>query len=157
MRHFQVSVGRIVNENKPSKVQHQLAEALDVDISQDTVAVAAARLYDIVGPAIEERYEVRRATQKQIDFGRSVGFDVSGDSMGVAGARIADALLIRNRQLLKELKLQPGDRVRKTSQYGFSRDYTVSSIGNNGRIHFKGGNGAGAWPSEVRKIDALAR
>lgn len=32
------------------------------------------------------------------------------------------------------------------------REFTVSSIDATGRLHFKGGNGDGAWPTEVEKV-----
>lgn len=149
-----------MDEKEPRQSQQELAETLDIDISGDTANVAAARLYDAVGPAIERGYKAQGATENQVEFAKSIGIDVSADSLRVAGARIADTLLARNRRQLEELNLKPGDRVQRTTRYTFDgksvaykQDYIVSSIGENCRIYFKGGNGAGAWPSQVEKLE----
>jgi hypothetical protein len=142
----------------PTDIQVRVASALGVDITGDSQTVAAARLHDVVAEAIGERHGPRCATERQIEFGRGLGLDLRDDSLRVASARISDELERRNRETLARLQLQPGDRVviRKTydidgRQNEWVRELTISSIDARGRLHFKGGNGYGAWPTEVEK------
>ena len=79
--------------------------------------------------------------------------------LNVASAKIADRLVERNEELLAKLQLKSGDQVIKHETVEWegriedlSQEYIVSSIGRDGRIYFKGGNGQGAWPDQVTKI-----
>jgi len=142
----------------PTEFQVEVAAALGINITMDSRSVAAARLRDAVAEAIGERAPVP-ATTKQVDFAQTLGLDVTADTLRVASARIADALDRRNREALIALNLQPGDRVRirKTfevegRQHESVDDFIVSTIDRTGRLHFKGGNGAGAWATEVEKV-----
>jgi hypothetical protein len=80
----------------------------------------------------------------------------------VASARIADELERRNRDALVVLNLKEGDRVLLRRAYEidgcrqeWTREVTVSSIDARGRLHFKGGNGDGAWPTEVERLGTV--
>lgn len=142
----------------PSKEQTKLAALLGVDIGADTFDVAAARLLDAIAPAIG--HEPRApSSARQREFAASLGFDSSFDSKRVASAKINEALYVRNQNAIVALDLKPGDRVIRVEHYEidgelqeFAQEFQVSSIHPNGRVFFKGGNGQGAWPTQLRKV-----
>lgn len=145
---------------EPTPFQMQIAAALKIEIDQDTRSVAAARIHTFVGPAIQSKVSERSATERQIAFAKDLGLNVAHDSSLVASAKIADELYLRNKAAMERLQLKPGDRVRVRFQFQFDnqpdelvQEYVVSSILPNFRIMFKGGNGNGAWPTQVEKLD----
>src|SRR5258706_7988428 len=99
--------------DKPSAEQLRVADALELDVSNDSEIVAAARIHDAVADAIGDRHGSRQATPRQIDFGRSLGMDLANDSLRVASARIAEVLYRRNAEAIDRMGLKPGDRVAK--------------------------------------------
>lgn len=139
--------------------QLALAQVLDVDVSADTFDVAAARLLDRCARALGYE-EPTPSTDRQRAFAESLSIDVSADSKRVASARIGDRMWSRNQEAIVTLDLRPGDRVVHIVSgavdgeiYSFEREHVVSSIQANGRVFFKGGNGMGAWPTQLRKVD----
>lgn len=145
--------------NKPTDFQQDLAAVLGIDIGCDTREVAAARIHTFVGPAILSQPAQQPASKRQVEFASSLGLDVTRDSSLVASAKIADELFIRNKAELEHLDLAPGDRVRVRHKFEFGgepqhrvEEFVVSSIQPNFRIMFKGGNGRGAWPTQVEKV-----
>jgi len=146
----------------PTDFQRQIAAALGIDITNDTREVAAARIHTFVGPAILSKVAEYTASERQIEFASALGLTVDTDSSLVASAKIADELFIQNKAALEQLQLKPGDRVRVHQQFEFAgeqrewvEEFVVSSVQPNGRIMFKGGNGRGAWPTQVEKITEL--
>ena len=144
-----------------TEVQYRVASALGVDIVRDSRSVAAARIHDMVAEAIDERHGPRPATARQIEYAAALGLDVRADTLRVASAKIGDELDRRNQEALISLELQPGDRVIKCQRFDLDgerhewrREFTISSIHPSGRLFFKGGNGYGAWPTEVEKFAA---
>jgi len=144
--------------SKQIRKQIELAQVLGTDISQDTQEVAAARLMDEVADAIGERPS-EPSTNEQQRFALSLGVDVSKLSKRVASAAIQNELERLNRERLKELNIMAGDRVIRTDRFEhggvtheIEKEFVVSSISSSGRIYFKGGQGEGAWPTQVRKI-----
>ena len=144
---------------QPTKYQRHIAALLGIDVSNDTQGIAAAKIEDVVYPAINANAEVRAVTPNQLAFAKSLEIDVSQDSLNVAAAKIADRLAERNEELLDKLQLKSGDKVIKHESVEYegeiedlSQEYIVSSIGRDGRIYFKGGNGRGAWPDQVTKV-----
>ena len=142
--------------------QRRVAAALGVDISNDTREVAAARIHTAVGPAILSKAAEYEASERQIEFASALGLTVGGDSSLVASAKIADELFVRNKAALERLQLRPGERVRVRQQFEFAgeqrewvEEFVVSSIQPNCRIMFKGGNGRGAWPTQVERVAAV--
>jgi hypothetical protein len=136
-----------------------VATALGLDVSGDSPTVASARILDVVANAIRERHGPRPATGKQIEYADALGLDVRRDTLRVASARIADELNRRNRVALVSMNLKPGDRVVKRvavdmdgERHELTQEFTISSIHSSGRLFFKGGNGWGAWPTEVEKL-----
>ncbi|HEU0178696.1 MAG TPA: hypothetical protein VFV58_30910 [Blastocatellia bacterium] len=143
----------------PTDFQRQIAAALGIDITNDTREVAAARIHTFVGPAILSKAAEYTASERQIEFASALGLTVDTDSSLIASAKIADELFVRNKAALELLQLKPGDCVRVRHQFELAgeqrewvEEFVVSSVQPNGRIMFKGGNGRGAWPTEVEKV-----
>jgi len=142
--------------------QNRIAAALGLNVSGDSESIAAARILDVVAVAVGHSGP-RAATIKQIEFARALGLDAGEDTLRVASARIDDELRRRNVAAIERLKLEPGDRVLKRSmvtingeQREWTHEYVVSSIRPNTRVFFKGGNGQGAWPTQLEKLDSAA-
>jgi hypothetical protein len=147
-----------MNKNSTTEAQRKIADLLKVNISKDSRAVAAARIRSVVDFAINPNAKFRPVTQRQLKFAKSLGLDVSNDTFWVCIAKIGDRLGELNRQALDRLQLKPGDRVIKSSvvnlngtQHKIKQEFTVSSIGKNGRVYFKGGAGASAWATQIKK------
>ncbi len=140
-----------------SEAQIELAGRVGVDVGGDSFDVAAARLLDAVALALG--YEpAAPSSERQRSFAESLGCDVSNDSKRIASARIGDALFGKNQEAIANLGLKPGDRVIRVHQFEFDgelrtleQEYVISSIQTNGRVFFKGGNGQGAWPTQLRR------
>jgi hypothetical protein len=152
-----------MERESPTVFQRQVAAALGIDISRDSRRVAAARIQTFVGPALLDKVSVNSATECQVDFAKDLGLDVHGDSTLVASAKIADELFDRNKAAAERLQLKPGDRVRIRRRcdhagqtHEWTDEYVVSSVQPNCRIMFKGGNGMGAWPTQVEKVEETA-
>ena len=143
--------------SRPSEEQIQLAASLGIDVAPDTFDVAAARLLDHVAAAIGHE-PPEPSSDRQRAFAASLGQDVSPDSKRVASARIGEALFAKNQDAIAALNLQPGDRVVRVTRFehdgemhSFEQEFVISSIQPNGRVFFKGGNGQGAWPTQLHK------
>jgi hypothetical protein len=112
-----------------------------------------------VSPAISADQSPRPATDRQIEFGKALGLTLAGDSLRVASAKIDEELFRRNVVAVESLGLKAGDRVvkRETFEYEgkehvLEREYVVSSIDPDSlRVWFRGGNGQGAWPTQLEK------
>lgn len=77
-----------------------------------------------------------------------------------ASAWIGHFLAQRTARRLREMQLVRGDRVIKTSTWlneatgelhDWSQEYEVSSIGANGLVYFRGGNGQCGWASSLTR------
>jgi hypothetical protein len=156
---YQLSVSPHPTRSNQSSSQEQkeLAKLLGIDISADTFDVAAARLLDAVAIAIGHE-PPKNASEGQIAFATSLGQDVSTNTKRVASAKICEALFLNNQDAIAALNLKPGDRVIKISRFElngeiqtFESEFVISSIQPNGRVFFKGGNGQGAWPTQLKK------
>lgn len=144
----------------PSTEQIAIAGRLGLDVRADSSDVAAARIYDAVAVALGHE-PLAPSTERQRDFASSLGCDVSADSQRTASAKIGELLQDRNERAIAELDLKPGDRVVRVHRFEhdgqwqtLEQEFVVSSIQPNGRIFFKGGNGQGAWPSQIRKAES---
>lgn len=141
----------------PSQDQEHLAQLLGVNVATDTFDVAAARLLDRVAAAIGYGPS-EPPSERQIAFAYALGQDVTSDTKRVASAKIGEALFANNQDAIATLNLQPGDHVVRITRFeqegelrSFEQEFVVSSIQPNGRVFFKGGNGQGAWPVQLRK------
>ena len=147
--------------NKPSKYQRDIAKLLGVNISKDSWRVAAAKIHDIVDAAINSRIRNNSPTEAQIELAEEIGIDVSKDSYRVCFAKIADKLDELNEEALERMQLKPGDKVVFTQHLSIDEAplpdlaQTVSSIGRNGKVYFKGTNNGQAWPAQLTKLESI--
>jgi hypothetical protein len=144
-------------KKSPTALQRRIAKALGVNISGDTERVAAARIREFVAPAMLEKSYAEQASEKQVSYGVMIGLDLSGLSKGLASAMIDDRHAELNAEALQRLALKPGDEVVHTStcrdegsEFSWETNYIVSSIGKDGLVYFKGGNGRCGWPTQIR-------
>jgi hypothetical protein len=150
----------VPRNSTPSAEQLRIAALLGIDVRGDTEAVAAARIEDAVSPAISLGQPARPATDRQIEFGKALGLALTGDTLRVASAKIDEELFRRSAVAVESLGLKAGDRVVKRETFEFQgkeqvleQQYVVSSIDPNSlRVWFRGGNGQGAWPTQLEKI-----
>lgn len=150
-----------MRSDRPNEHQVKLAALLQIDLSGDCESVAAARLQDAFAPALLAR-AATLASVRQIEFGASLGLDLSRDTLRVASAKIDRALYYRSLVALRTLDLRSGDRVIKRDTYEMNgkvhvleHEFVVSSIDPNSlRVWFKGGNGQGAWPTQLRRLES---
>ena len=140
-----------------SQDQIALAGLLGLDIKADTFDVAAARLMDAVATAIGHE-PPEQSSERQRAFAASLGHNVTADTKRVASAKIGEALFTKNQDAIASLHLKPGDRVIRVEHFEYDGEmrtveqkFVVSSIQPNGRVFFKGGNGQGAWPTQLKK------
>jgi hypothetical protein len=154
----------VARSSTPTAEQTRIANLLGVDLTGDTEAVAAARIEDAVAPAIFPGQQPRPVTEKQVEFGRALGLALAGDSLRVASAKIDEELFRRNGVALASLDLKAGDRVIKRETFEFDgkvhvleREFVISSVDPNSlRVWFRGGNGQGAWPTQLEKVGGSA-
>lgn len=140
--------------------QLAVGERLGVDLSQDTWAVARARILDVVGAAIGDQERYNEPTERQIAWAESLGIDLTGHSYRVAFATIQDALWERENRLISEMNLRPGDRVARERDVEYKgeihtarQEFVISSIRDDGLLWFKGGGGMCGWPSSFTKVE----
>src|SRR5512140_871863 len=96
--------------------QRKIAKALGVDVEDESELVAAARIFDIVATAIQERPR-RPSTDPQRTLAAKIGINVQADSIRVASARIRETLQMRNEAAARRLKLRPGTLVIIESEF----------------------------------------
>ena len=137
----------LVSEN-----QIAFCKKLGLDVSGDSVGVAAAKIEE----AIQQQFwgiEVKDSpTSKQITLANKFGIDISGMSRLVGNAVIDDIMSQLNANAIKEQGLRPGLRVRK-SHDRTGREYVISSISPDGTVFFKGGNGQRAWARNLVSLE----
>ncbi|MBA2881799.1 hypothetical protein HNR65_002130 [Desulfosalsimonas propionicica] len=134
----------------PTPRQRQLAELCGITLERDCPTLVAAaklrmaltvelnlRTADYVSEELENLVEQLRTSDD---------VTVSYESNEEALAWIAHFRLKRRREHLLELELRHGDIVMTWS----GEIAEVSSIGQNGRVFFKGGRGFGAWPDLIK-------
>lgn len=103
------------------------------------------------------------ATERQLAYLANLGHTniERGMHRSVASAWIDHYLALGSVQALQRLKLVSGDEVHLENGFvdpgtGEFADiggiFTVSSIGANGLVYFRGGNGKCAWPTKLRTI-----
>jgi hypothetical protein len=133
--------------------QRKLATLADIRLPKGLPKlIAAARLK--VALATELCFpSVLPGTDGQLEFLATLNAKRARDSRVrvdhyEAGAWIEFYLLKRRQEALERLRLEAGDIVQVRDSEG-SRLAEVFSISNDGRVHFKGGQGAGAWPDRL--------
>lgn len=102
------------------------------------------------------------ATERQLAFLGALGHAHKRQDISrrVASAWIEHYLSLRTASALKELRLVAGDAVSQEHSdidsmtgeiHVWYQPRTVSSIGENGLVYFRGGNGQCGWPSLLRR------
>lgn len=81
---------------------------------------------------------VKKATNKQIDYGKMLGLNLKSKSFRVASAMIGDEIEKRCWESIKIQKLQKSDRVKYIGNYKerINKIYTINSIGKYGLVYF---------------------
>lgn len=115
-------------------------------------AVAAVRLKRALGLELDFA-EVTPPTDWQWEYLSSLNVKIEQNSRirndrEEAGAWITHYLLTRRLKALQQLKLEAGDIVEITDSSG-ERFAEVVSLSNLGRVYFRGGQGARAWPDRL--------
>lgn len=103
-------------------------------------------------------------TDRQVQFLREIAHGESWAkaplSRRTASAWVGHFLAERTAQQLRDSRLTRGDRVLKTHSWvdqdagelhEWSEEYTVSSIGADGLVYFRRGNGKCAWPHSLTR------
>ncbi len=136
-----------------TKEQKKLLTFLGINLSSNLpyLVVAAklrdnlAKILDMPRPKEPNLFQMSRIEFLKID---SDGI-IEPKSNSEAEAWGKHLSLIRRMEHLKRLQIESGDIVEVISENYFAE---VSSIGEEGRVYFKGGNGAASWPDllEVR-------
>lgn len=148
----------------PRPAQLTLAQTVGLTLVGDEPHnVVAAMLEDHLRPIVWN-VDPAPATDRQIQFLRHLTATTrSGLSKNVASAWIDHHLALKTRTRLAALQLKEGDAVIKSQRFHDPEsgqpieilDYcVVSSIGANGLVYFKGGNGNCGWPSTLRNVNA---
>lgn len=136
---------------KASSFQKQISKKLNFQIDESSFDIAAAQIMDFVEPALDiELISKKTSTEKQRKYAKSLGIDVSQDSIRVASIKISIALDKRNHDLIHIYGLKPGKQIKWKK---WNRIMEISSISVNCRLWFKGGNGWGAFPHEIEPIE----
>lgn len=139
---------------------HQLTLAEQIGCELDAtvpLGVVAARLEAFLGPKIRGTAGTPLPpTDSQVRFLLTLNpvFVLRGESRSEISAWIDHHLALATAEALEELKLRHGDAVRVRYQVDphespFYWSGVVSSIGSQGLVYFKGGNGKCAWPRSI--------
>jgi len=133
--------------------QHKIAALAELKLPRNLPQlVAAARLQSALGTEIgaPEVAEVREVQEEIIQdlSTRSLRVTSKPQDSREAAAWITYLRLKRRQKAIEKLQLSAGDIVEVNGNNG-RQIAEVSSIGGNGRIHLKGGGGAGAWPDLI--------
>jgi hypothetical protein len=137
---------------KPTNKQIELSNFLGLDIdANDTYRTVAARIYDSISEAIDEKPCVP-ATEGQIELAEKLGVEFRNDTSRTLYAKNADKLESIRLQALEELNIRRGSVVQVIDGIGIVRERVVSTVKDNGRIYFKGANCPVAWSNEIVKV-----
>ncbi|HLR77249.1 MAG TPA: hypothetical protein VK106_06280 [Balneolaceae bacterium] len=137
---------------KTTKHQLELAEQLEISISKKSFRIAAAQIYEELIDVFEYDFELEPSTAKQKKFAKKLGINVDNDSKSIANVRISVEVNRQNWQRIEKLGLRPGVEVRYKKENNAilsQKSYIISSIGDNARLWFKGGQGRGAFPHQI--------
>ncbi|MEV4900668.1 hypothetical protein AB0K08_04925 [Citricoccus sp. NPDC055426] len=157
---------RLLEESAGPPTDEQLGLALKVGyrFTDESRVVLAAAIEAWLRPTIWQE-QLYPATERQQAVLRELGHtgEVAELSRPVASAWIEHHLAARTAVALRKLRLRSGDIVDHEQRHVdpatgevhvWSEAQTVSSIGRNGLVYFRGGNGRCGWPSKIRRSDA---
>jgi hypothetical protein len=120
-------------------LQGRLAQVLGVDVTGDNFHIAAARLYEVIWPAIGSHESEDPASQRQVAFAKDIGLDIVGVDRATASQQIGARLGLLNELALRTLDLKPGDRV--VLKENPKESCVVSCVGRNRKVYLKGWGG----------------
>ncbi len=132
--------------------QIEFCRKLGIDVTGDTVSLAAAKIYGIMRRDFFGE-ELGRPSEKQIALAKKFGFDISQCSQIEGNAIIDDLMSELNHESIEKQKLGPGVEVINKWD-DLKRVYTISSIREDGLVFFKGGNGKKAWARNLERIES---
>ncbi len=137
---------------KPNAYQKKIAAKLGLNISRDSYRVAAARIREIVGPALSAQAKTHPAGPEQIELAKKFHLRVSKDSRLVASAKIQDRREQINRKLARTMGLKPGMKVvhKSNGVCASGTEYVVRAINKDGVVFLEGGQRA--WPMDLEKL-----
>ena len=118
-------------ETKPTEIQIQIAEKLDIHIDEnDSILTVAAKIEDAVAEAIGDT-RILEPTDKQKEKALEIGIDVSRDSRRVAWAKIRQKIQLINYEAnsaaIKALRLKVGDTVIERQTFTMPNGQTLKS------------------------------
>lgn len=134
---------------KVNEAQVRFAENLGINVTSNTVHQAAARIEECILLAFWGVADMGHPTPKQVALGEKYGFDIKNCSRIFGDAVIDDIMLQLNKSAIRELNLAPSVRVMRVSD-SLERQETISSIGEDGTVYFRGGNGGRAWARNLK-------
>jgi hypothetical protein len=138
----------------------EIAGQLEIPtIEASPAMVLAATIQDTLDPILWGRPS-RPPSEAQVKYLTSLAEEAgepmpAPSSAAVAGAWIDVFLARRTIDALLTLKLQRGDVVDHRRLHGETalvRRVVVSSLGDDGLVYFRGGNGQCGWPSALRLV-----
>jgi hypothetical protein len=135
-----------------TKEQQELAKLAGINLPSNTPKVVAAALLRVAlaeqlglvpSNALTDRYEARIEALRPVS-----GPAIAPKTDEEAAAWLLYLRLVRRRESLIRLKLEEGDVV-ETNDGALAE---ISSIGEDGRVFFKGGRGFRAWPDTISLV-----
>lgn len=128
--------------HKFSKKQAELASLIGIQLKDESVTMAAAKIRNAIFYEIYPDEEKREATENQLSFINELGLKPISKDFLIASAQINEEVTKLNIRAINEFKLKSGVNI-LVSKFGEEREYIISSISDNYRIWFKGGQGQG--------------
>lgn len=144
-----------------TKEQLRVADAVGCPHAQEPIGVLTALIEAWLRPSLYGNVSLL-ATPRQLEFLESLDHEQPQGDMArtVASAWISHHLSVRTANALESLQLKAGDRVSHEREFvdpdsgevsHHDEVFMVSSIGTNGLVYFRGGNGKCGWPSSLRR------
>jgi hypothetical protein len=136
---------------KTSQEQVLFGKKLGLDLTGCSVGVALAKIEDVIDLEFW-KIELKTLTEKQINFGRNLGFDISEMPKRQGEAFLYDILHQMNCEAIENEQLKSGVKVRNIFDK-YNNIKIISSISKNGTVYFKGGNGKRAWARNLKNVE----
>ena len=147
----------------PTKELLSLTNSLEFSHKHEPHGVLSALVEDWLRPVLHQQQSAP-ATEKQLNYLKTLTRSDANPNMTrpIASAWINHHLALRTIHALNQLKLKSGDKVQVKKEsvnpetgeiVDIGGMFTISSIGANGLVYFRGGNGNCAWPDKIHKAD----
>lgn len=98
--------------------------------------------------------DARPVTEKQLNFSKSRGVDLSGTSRPIADAVVDALFMVLNLEAIAREKLEPGLAVVNVHDRLKSVE-VISTVDSEGIVYFKGGNGKRAWARSFKRAGSV--